>query len=488
MNPVHPTTDTRPSTNCLQHTTAVGTPATGTLCHRPSEGDNLAPLPTRCIVHTWWPLAFSWLLMAVESPIINAIIARLAAPEINLAPFGGVVWPMALIIESPILMLLSASTALSRDRGSYLMVRRFMMRASAILTGLHVLIAFTPLYYVVIVDLIGAPAEIVEPSRLGLMIMIPWTWAIAYRRFNQGILIRLGHSRAVGLGTLIRLGTDGLMLTAGYLIGTLPGIVVAASTLIAGVVSEAIYAGLRIRPVLREQLTQAGAAGEPLTFRAFTAFYAPLAMTSVLRLLVQPLGSAALSRMPDALDSLAAWSIVTGFVFLLRSLGFAYNEVVIALLDEPRAARNLSRFAAMLAVMTTVLLLTIAGTPLATFWFGRVSALNPRLVALARRGLWVVLPLPAVDALQSWYQGTIVHSRRTRGVTEAMAIYVVTICAILWAGVAWGQMTGLYVGLAAFGFGGLAQTIWLWQRSRPARQAMQTRDDATRCHPQLEQI
>jgi hypothetical protein len=251
-----------------------------------------------------------------------------------------------------------------------------MMRTSAILTGLHVLVAFTPLYYVVVVDMIGAPAEIVEPSRLGLMIMVPWTWAVAYRRFNQGVLIRFGHSRAVGLGTLVRLGTDGLMLTTGYLIGTIPGIAVAASTLIAGVVSEAIYAGLRIRPVLREQLTQAGATGEPLTFRTFTAFYAPLAMTSALRLLVQPVGSAALSRMPDALDSLAAWSIVTGFVFLLRSLGFAYNEVVIALLDEPRAARNLSRFAVILAVITTVLLLTIAGTPLSAFWFGQVSGHN----------------------------------------------------------------------------------------------------------------
>jgi hypothetical protein len=182
--------------------------------------------------------------------------------------------------------------------------------------------------------------------------------------------------------------------------------------------------------------------------------------------------------MPNALESLAAWPVVSGFVFLLRSMGFAHNEVVIALLDEPRAARNLRRFAALLAVLTTVLLLSIAATPLATFWFRRVSALNPRLVTLAHRGLWIAAPMPALNALQSWYQGTIVHSRRTRGITEAVTIYLLTSGVILWAGVAWAQTTGLYVGLAALGAGMLAQTVWLGQRSRPALRAMQARDAA----------
>ena len=142
----------------------------------------------RRIVQTWWPLAGSWMLMAVESPALSAVVARLVEPEINLAAVG-VVYSLSLLIEAPIIMLLSASTALSKDWDSYLRLRRFMMRAGALLTALHVLVAFTPLYDVIVVRLIGAPAEIVEPVRVGLIIMIPWTWAIAYRRFNQGVLI-----------------------------------------------------------------------------------------------------------------------------------------------------------------------------------------------------------------------------------------------------------------------------------------------------------
>ena len=140
-----------------------------------------------------------------------------------MAAYGGVVFPLALIIESPIIMLLAASTALSKDWASYRLIRRFMMTAGALLTLLHILIAFTPLYYFVVVDIMGAKPQIVEPARIGLMIMLPWTWSIAYRRFNQGVLIRIGHSRSVGLGTVVRLSANLVVLAIGYTIGSILG-------------------------------------------------------------------------------------------------------------------------------------------------------------------------------------------------------------------------------------------------------------------------
>ena len=87
--------------------------------------------PLRRILHTWWPLAASWLLMGAELPAISAVVARLENPEINLAAYGGIVFPLALIIGSPIIMLLAASTALSRDWASYRKLYRFMTAGAA---------------------------------------------------------------------------------------------------------------------------------------------------------------------------------------------------------------------------------------------------------------------------------------------------------------------------------------------------------------------
>lgn len=421
----------------------------------------------RRVIATWWPLAASWLLMSLELPAVSAVVARLAEPEINLAAYGGVVFPISLIVESPIIMLLAASTALSRDMASYVKLRRFMMRSGFVLTLLHLLVALTPLYDVVVVGLLGAPAEIVEPARIGLLIMTPWTWSIAFRRFNQGVLIRFNASRAVSIGTAVRLGTNWLVLAIGYLIGTIPGIVVGTAAVATGVVAEALYIGLRTRPIVRGPLAEAPVVEPSLSFGEFIGFYVPLALTSLLSLLIQPIGSAALSRMPFALASLAAWPVMSGINFIFRSPGIAYNEVVVALFDEPGAVPKLRRFAHILSAVTTALLVLITVTPLGTFWLRDISALSPELVELSRPGLWLILPLPLLVVMQNWYQGAIVASRRTRGVTEAIAVFLMTTAAVLGAGVLWGSVVGLYVGLAAFSLATFTQTVWLWVRSRP---------------------
>ena len=354
-----------------------------------------------------------------------------------------------------------------------------MMLLSAALTLLHVLVAFTPLYYVVVRDILGVPEVIVAPARVGLMIMTPWTWAIAYRRFQQGVLIRFGHSRSVGVGTVLRMSTDLIVLAVGYSIGTVQGVVVATSAVVAGVLAEAVYAGWAVRPVLRDQLRGAPVVEPPLTYRVFYVFYIPLVLTSLLSLLALPIGSAALSRMPQPVVSLAVWPVVTGFVFMVRGLGIAFNEVVVALLDEVGSSRNLERFTWILAAGTTLILLFFVATPASAFWFGRVSALSPALAGLAVTGLWIALPMPALSAFQSWFQGSILYSRRTRGITEAVAIFLAASALILIAGISWGMTLGLYVGLAALVLSTFAQTLWLGYRSRPIRAAIGVRDATT---------
>jgi hypothetical protein len=418
------------------------------------------------ILAAWWPLAASWFLMGLELPALSAVVARLPNPEINLAAYGGIVFPLALIIESPVIMLLAASTTLSKDMLSYQKIRKFMMWTSAALTGLHILVAFTSLYDIIVAGIIDVPVEIIDPGRIGLRIMIPWTWAIAYRRFNQGMLIRFGHSRAVSIGTVIRLTTNICILLVGYHFATLPGIAVATSAVAIGVTTEAVFIGFRIQPVIRNELIYASPVEPPLTFKAFMAFYVPLAMTSLLALIVQPIGSAAISRMPAALDSLAVWPVLTGLLFLIRGLGIAYNEVVVSLLDENDAYTNLRRFTILLTTITTLIILLMSATPLSEVWFRKISALPSEMTNLAKNGLWLALFVPGLNVLQSWYQGTILYSKKTRGITEAVFVFIVAITLLLWFGVKWGGFPGVYIAIVAFEAGMFMQTIWLWFRSR----------------------
>ena len=427
------------------------------------------------IFRTWWPLAASWLIMTGEIPALAAVVARKAQPEVHLAAWG-VVFPLALILASPITMLLAASTTLSKDWASYTTLRRYMFVLAGALTAFHVLLAFTPLFYLLVEDVMAAPAEIIEPVRLGLRIMLPWSFALAYRRFNYGVLIRFGHPGAVTVGSGVRLLCDALAGSVLYFMFDLPGIAVATGTIIAGVLGEALYARLRIAPVQREQVRPAPPVAEPVTLRMFALFYVPLVMTSLLQILVQPIGTAALSRMPDPLTSLAVWPVVYGLLIFLMSTGIAFTEVVVIMLEEPRASGALQRFATLLAVTLSGILLLIAATPLADVWFGRIVALPADLVAMAHQAVWFCLLVPGLAAFESFFNGILLNRKRTRGITEGVFLGLLTMTVVLVAGITTGAMTGVNVAALALTVGASTRVAWLWYRSRPARRAFRMQD------------
>ena len=72
-----------------------------------------SPVTYRRIFRLWVPLAATWLMMSVEGPFLAAVIARLDEPTFNLAAYG-VAFAFALIVEAPIIMILSAATALGQ--------------------------------------------------------------------------------------------------------------------------------------------------------------------------------------------------------------------------------------------------------------------------------------------------------------------------------------------------------------------------------------
>lgn len=408
--------------------------------------------------------------MGLELPLVTAVMARLADPEMHLAAYGGVVFPLSLLIEAPVIMILVASTALCKDWPAYKLIRNFIFSLGALLTLVHVGVAFTPVYSVLVKDILGAPEIIVEPARLGLQCMTPWTLSIAVRRFLQGVIIRAGRTRLVGLGTLVRLLISSTILLGGLAIETLPGIMVATVAMSSGVLVEAGFMLLFARPILRELKENHPAAAKPLTLKKLSIFYWPLAFTPLITLATLPIVSAAISRMPQALESLAVWPVLGGLSFVFRSVGFAMQEVVVALYDRPHFLAPLRQFVGWVSLGTSGMLLLIAATPLSTVWFEKVAALTPELSALASTALWLVVIFPAFSPWESFYQGELVHRGLTTYITQAVCLYLAGSASLLFMGVLYGQITGLYVGLAAIITGLGIQIWWLWKHSRRFRE------------------
>jgi len=193
---------------------------------RNTQADSISQIPTELnqkrIFFLWVPLAAMWVFMAIEQPGINAIIARLANAKLNLAAYG-VTLSISLIIESPIIQMLSAATALTDGRTNYRKLLRFMHFMAAGLTAVHLILALTPLYTLLLRQVLGIPEEIIGLAQSSFLIMIPWAGTIGYRRLYQGILIRYGRTKEISYTMFIRLAVTMSTLFLGHAFTDLAG-------------------------------------------------------------------------------------------------------------------------------------------------------------------------------------------------------------------------------------------------------------------------
>ena len=423
----------------------------------------------RQILWFWLPLFASWLLLTAEGPTVSAVVNRLPNEVIMLAAMGIVV-SLSVTIESPIINLLSTATALVRDRQSYLMVRRFTIHWAIALTVVAALFAFTPVFDRVVIRWMGTPLDVAEWVRPGMQIMTLWSAAIAWRRFLQGVLIHFGYTRYVAWGTLVR-----LIASAGTAImlamwSTLAGVIIGSLALMAGVMAEALYATLVSRRVTGEHLQEPEQAPDPqseLSYRKLFWFHLPLAATSLLTLLAQPLVTFSLARLDNPTRSLAAWPLIFQVVLMVRAAVMALPEAVIALTRGPETYGPVRRFSLSLAALSALGMLILAFTPLLPFYLEQIQDTEPAIASLAAVGTRLFLLFPPLFVLVSWLRGLLISRHTTTIVNIGMALNLIVTAAVLVLGVAW-RYDGITVAAVALNAAVVVELVYLLWRTQNA--------------------
>lgn len=411
--------------------------------------DPEAPLTYSRILRFYWPLALSWLFMSIESPISIAIISRLEEAKTHTAAFL-MLMGLALWIESPVIDLLSTSTTLGRRREAYSVLRKFALVTMAWCTIAHAAVAATPLYGWITMDLLRLPREVVDALQLPLQIMIPWSACIGWRRFRQGILIRSGNTRAVGLGTAIRVVTMAGVGGALFVAGGLSGTVTTAIALICSVFSESVFVHWASRGAVRR--LQPG--GEPITLRTVARFHLPLTMTTMLTLTTGPVVGAALAKASNPVLSMAAWQVTSTLVWMHRTVVFALPEVVITLYRPGQEGRMLKRFCLWVGMVASGMLFGLWASGGDMAFFTRVLGTDAETARLAHLATGIAVLFPFINALQSFAKGTLSVHRQTIPRLAAMGVGMTVLLAGLFAGLELRLegvvFAGLAMGLALF--------------------------------------
>ncbi|MAT97355.1 MAG: hypothetical protein CL608_09455 [Anaerolineaceae bacterium] len=424
----------------------------------------------------WLPLFASWLLMTAEGPIVSAAINRLPNEVIMLAA-QGIVVSLSVTIESPIINILATSTALVKDRASFLLMRRFTIHWMILLTAVSIAIAFTPLFDLVVRTWLGTPDDVAQWVQPGMQIMIFWSAAIAWRRFLQGILIHFNQPRKMAWGTAVRLLTSGGTVIGMSMLTDLPGVVNGTTALMAGVIAEAIYATIAIRPLLQNELSETAVNlndEEPLTYRDLFWFHLPLAGTAVMVLLVQPLVTFSLARLDRPTQSLAAWPVIFQIMLMARAAALALPEAVIALTKGPDSYAPIRRFSLTLAAIVGLVVTLFTFSPLARLYLFGVQDMTAEVGTLAQGSLIYFLPFPALTVIGMWLRGVLINGRKTTAVNVAMVVNMAVTVIVLALGLA-GQRPGLPTAAVALTLAVLAEIIYLAWRAQQYLPAFATK-------------
>jgi len=394
--------------------------------------DNENNLTPRIIFLFWIPLALTWLMMALEGPIVASVIARLGEAKLNLAAYG-VALSVAFISEGPIIMLVSTATALVRNYSSYRKLLRFAVVLNSLITFLLSILMIPRVFSFLADEVVGLPQEVSELAYWSTILFLPWPAAIGIRRFYQGILIRHNRTRFVTYGTITRLGA----LIAAALVfswwGNLPGACVGSLSLSLGVVCEAVASGIMAHGVLMRLKT--GSADEnpgPLTYKEIISFYTPLALTSLLFLSAHSIVTFFVARSQMAVESLAVLPVIGALMFIFRSFGLSYQEAVIALVgDRFEKFLPLRDFALLLLSAVFCSFGLVVFTDVVRIWYHDICGLPPDLAHFALAPTKILIVLPVLEVVMSFQRGLMVAGLTTKPVTLGALVEIVAIVLIL---------------------------------------------------------
>lgn len=409
--------------------------------------------------------------MAIESPVCIGVISRMPEAKVHTAAFL-IMFALAMWVESPVIDLLSTSTTLARNRQSYGVLRRFCLWVMLWVTVVHTLLFATPAYGWLTSTVLGLERDVAEAAQIGLLVMIPWSALIGWRRFLQGILIRNGQTRLVGFGTAVRVLTVSVVAIALYLTTSMHSVALCAVALLASVGAEALFIHVVSRETVRRQFSadRPDDPIPPLTMRALLKFHIPLSLTTMAALLGGPIIGAALARTPDSVLGLASWQVAVTLLWLTRTIVFALPEVVITLYKDAASAAVLRRFCLTVGFGTMSVLVLLAVTGLDRVFFARVLDASPETVAMAHIGFFAGVLTPLIGAAQSYLRGLLTAHHDTASRLWATATSIAVLVGALAAGVAM-RAPGVLTAAVSLTLALLAELGILaarWRRIRPA--------------------
>ncbi len=391
-----------------------------------------ANLPTyRQIAGFFLPLSLTSLIITLSHSVVNAGVARTPDPEVALAAYA-LARSLVMLIENPMFMVRQTAASLIRDMQSFLQVRRFVYILSGLITGLLAVLAFTPLGYWALADVMGASDAIAEQANTALMVLFLLPVFTVSRNLYHGVAIIARQTLLVPLSTLVR-----LMVMSGVVFGlahwtNLPGAVSASFAFTGAFLVESTIMRWKARPLLRTGTFFARkTTNVQLRNMDISRFFFPLVITTFVATSFGPLINTGLARTDGPEIALAAYSVGHGLaMMLLAPIGMLHQcTLTFTKVTLPETFRMTKRFTGGFAVLASVLMVWISFTGAGPWILTHLMGVTPAVRQAALGVMQVMSILPLLFGWREYLWGILMQHRATKliGAGKAVNLFVVVL-------------------------------------------------------------
>lgn len=430
-----------------------------------------APVSYLSLFLFYLPLGFSGLMMTLDLPIVNAVLNRFPNPDTSVAALR-VAFSLALVYEASHIAMIDMSTALSIDRTVFNMLRRFYMVMAGVLLIVASLVAFSPLYEVIVRDVMNIPPSVASAARPAVWAFLLWPIPIGWRRLYQGALIRHGHPKPVGAGGLVRLGSLIVALVFFGWLGTnvfpLEPAAIAVLAMLVSVTAESVAVHNWTTRILRSIPESTPDKPAP-TYGHLWRFFLPLGGTAIMSTLVQPTLTAGIASAAVAWASpngsvvaVASYAVAWSVAFLVFGPTLSMTQASIAWHGSSdsqvrnRGPRVLLAVGAGLALLMAIA--TFSG--FAHWLFMVLIQAPPQTAEMAVAVTYWLIPMPILHAMSYTLRGRLIAGHEPKVVRRSQLIDLAFLLAVVWGATA-GPVASVLHGMPAAPLAAAAYNLML---------------------------
>jgi len=389
------------------------------------------------------PLAFSGLMMTLDLSIVNGVLNRLPNPDASVAALR-VAFSIALVYEAAHISMIDISTALSTDKRMFDVLRRFYAIMAGVLLVVAAIVAFSPLYDLIVRNFMGIKDDgVIEAARPALWAFLLWPIPIGWRRLCQGALIRHGYTKPVGAGGIVRLSALFIgLLFFGWLgteVWSWEPAAIAVLAMLLSVTAEAVAVQGWTNRIIRG-LPDETPGTPPPTFAHAWKFFFPLAGTAIMNTLSNPIltsgiATAALiwaSPNGQVVD-VAAYSIAWSMVFLVfgPTLSMTQASIAWAKSTDPVVRERGPRLLVGAGMALAVLIAIASFTPLTHWIFTDLLTAPEKTAQVAETVARWFIVMPILQAISFTMRGQLIAAGRPTVVRRAQLVDLIALLVLV---------------------------------------------------------